>query len=178
MRVTKDNLVMLGILLAITAAFFLAVYRAQSGQLESVKIAVAERKRQLEAAGLKASRVPPMMREIEQMKQRYSKNWDRRLPHRQELAGFLKEIAGNLAGEHLANTITRPGAPTRGRLYNCLPINMQFEGDFLSLVGFLKRVDAMARLTRIEQLTIDPRRDDPNHALSMVMGMNIYFTEQ
>jgi hypothetical protein len=52
---------------------------------------------------------------------------------------------------------------------------MTFEGDFLALARFLRRIDTMARLTRVEKLIIQPgaRGDE----LSIELGMNIYFTE-
>jgi Tfp pilus assembly protein PilO len=176
-QLTRDNWMALGVLTALSAAYFLLVYRHQGCVLEEVGTATTERRRQLESDTLKVACVAPMMREIEAMKQRYNKDWDRRLPKRQELAGFLKEIAGNLSQERLSNQITRPGSPSRGPLYNCLPISMQFEGSFLALAGFLRRVDGMTRLTRVEQLTIEPKKDDANQDLSIVLGMNIYFTE-
>jgi len=117
-----------------------------------------------------------MMREIEHMKQRYNSDWNRRLPASQELAGFLREISANLAEENLSRPMIAPGDPTRGSLYNVLPITMKFEGDFLSLAAFLRRVDGMTRLTRIEQLSIRP--ETTGSGMAIVLGMNIYFTEQ
>jgi Tfp pilus assembly protein PilO len=120
--------------------------------------------------------MPPMIRQIESMKRRYNKDWDRRLPERKELAGFLREIASNLAQEDLSNEMIQPGNPSRSPLYNCLPITMKFEGDFLSLANFLRRVDGMTRLTRVEHLSI--QRGDDHRKLPITLGMNIYFTEQ
>ena len=176
MSFSRDNLIALGVLVAITAGYFLVVHRAQSATLGEVRDRAAQAKRRLEEDRLRASRVPAMVREIEAMKRRYNKDWDRRLPQRQELADFLREIASNLAQERLFNEIIQPGNPTRGPLYNCLPIKMKFEGDFLSLAGFLRRVDGMTRLTRVENLKIVPGAD--GRKLLIELGMNIYFAEQ
>ncbi len=176
MRLSRDNLIVLGILAVVTIAYMFVVYRPQSKSMEDVHIRRAERQRELEAGARKASCVPPMIREIDKMRKRFNKDWDRRLPQRQELAGFLREISSNLGHKKLSNQIIQPGNPTRGPLYNRLPITMKFEGDFLSLAEFLVRVDEMTRLTRIEQLVIEPSKD--NGVLSVEMGMNIYFTER
>ena len=176
MSFSRDSLIVPGALLAITAGYLVVVCRAQSAALGQVRDRAAGAKRRLEADNLRASRLPPMVREIEAMKRRYNKDWDRRLPQRQELADFLREIASNLAQERLANEIIQPGNPSRGPLYDCLPIKMKFEGDFLSLAGFLKRVDEMTRLTRVENLRITPDAD--GRKLLIELGMNIYFTEQ
>jgi type IV pilus assembly protein PilO len=176
MRISRDNWIILGMLLVVTATYVLVINRWQSSVLEDVRAQAATRERQLDRDRAKASRVLPMVRQIETMKQRYNKDWDRRLPQRQELAGFLREISSNLAEEKLINQMIRPGHPTSGPLYNVLPITMAFEGNFLSLAGFLRRVDEMTRLTRIEQLKIGPKKGSPD--LQMEVGMNIYFTEQ
>jgi len=174
-RLSRDNLIVLGILAVVVLTYSLVVYRAQSKSLDAAQVEMAERQRQLEANTRQATRVPPMIRQIEKMKQRFNQDWHRRLPQRQELAGFLREISSNLAQENLSNQMIQPGNPGRGRLYNRLPITMNFEGDFLALAGFLGRVDKMTRLTRIEKLIIQPAR--LGDGLSVELGMNIYFTD-
>ena len=176
MLFSRDNLIALGVLVALTAAYFLVVYRGQSAALAEVRAETAQKTRRLDEDTRRATRLPPMVRQVEAMKQRYNKDWDRRLPQRQELADFLREIASNLAQEQLSNQIIQPGNPTRGPLYNCLPIKMKFEGDFLALTGFLKHMDGVTRLTRVEYLRIDPSVRAGK--LSIELGMNIHFTEQ
>lgn len=176
MRLSRDNLIVLGILAAITVCYVLVVYRSQSSALEKIDVRTAQTKRQLEQNMAAAGQVPPLLRQIGEMKRRYNKDWVRRLPQRKELAGFLREIASNLVQENLSNQIIQPGSATRGPLYNRLPISMQFEGEFLALARFLQRVDEMTRLTRIEHLKIAPAPD--GRKLSMGLGMNIYFTEK
>jgi len=176
MRLSRDNLIVLGIVVVITVTYVAVIYRWQARTLEDVRVSLAERQRGLRSSGMTASRVPGMVREIEAMKQRYNTEWDRRLPKRKELAEFLREISSNLARERLMNQIIQPGNPTRSLLYNRLPITMKFEGGFLSLGRFLKRVDHMTRLTRIEKMVIEPSKDSRD--LAIELGMNIYFTEQ
>lgn len=175
MRFGRDSWTVLGILVVITTTYILVVHRSQSASLEDIRVRAAERRRQLEVDAVKASRVPPMIRETEMMRRRYNKEWHRRLPERKELAGFLREISSNLVQERLANQMIAPGNPTRCPLYNVLPITMKFEGNFLALASFLNRVDGMTRLTRIEKLTIVRKNDSDR--LAIELGMNIYFTE-
>ena len=152
-----EPLIVLGILMVITITYFTVIYRTQSAAAEDVQISMAQIERQIEADATKASRVPPMLREIEKMKQRYNKDWDRRLPRRKELAGFLREIAAGLSEESLSNQFIQPGNPARRPLYNCLPITMKFEGNifvdkeaandclnFLQKKGYEKKARSLA----------------------------------
>ncbi len=179
MLLSRDNLIVLGILTVITITYFAVVYRIQSAAADEVSSQRVEVERRLQIDSEQASRVPPMLRQIEKMKRHYNdKDWGQRLPERRELAGFLHEIASGLSQEKLTNQFIQPGNPSQSPLYNCLPITLRFEGDFLSLTRFLKRVDGMTRLVRIERLEIEPGEDTHAQILQIEMGMNIYFTEQ
>ena len=170
-------MIVLGILTVITITYFAVVYRIQSAAADDVSSQRIEIERHIETDSEMASRVSPMMRQIEKMKQRYNDEyWGQRLPERQELAGFLHEIASGLSQEKLTNQFIQPGSPSQTSLYNCLPITLICEGDFLSLARFLKRIDGMTRLVRVERLAINLGED--TQKLQIEMGMNIYFTEQ
>ena len=174
---SRDNLIVLGIMAVIATTYFTVVHRIQSASARTVSDRTLEVKRLMETELAQANRVPSMIREIEQMKRRYNEQeWGRRLPERQELSGFLRDIASGLSQEKLSNQFIQPGNPYQTPRYNCLPITLRFEGDFLSLARFLKRIDGMARLTRIEHMAISSGQ--AGEKLEIEMGMNIYFTEQ
>jgi Tfp pilus assembly protein PilO len=174
-KLSRDSLVVLGVVAAIALTYIFVVYRRQSRTLENVRTQMSQKKRQLEDDTKTAARLPLLSQELEDMKSRYGKDWDRKLPNGKELGGFLREISSNLAQEKLGEQTIQPGNPTKAPLYNCLPITMKFKGDFLALVNFLNRVDNMTRLTRVEQLLIEPGKE--GDGLAIEMGMNIYFTE-
>ena len=176
MNITRQNVILVGIVVAMAATYGLVVYRGQSASLEDVRTQEVACRQQMEADAAKAAAVSNMAREVEAMRQQYDEHWEDRLPQRQELAEFLREISANLVAERLSNQDIEPGRPTRGPRYNQLPITIRFQGEFLALARFLGRVDEMARLTRVDQLKIGPIRD--TDALAIELGMNIYFTEQ
>lgn len=176
MRLSRDNLAFLGIVVVITTTYFLVVFRAQRRREAEIRAQVRERQKQIRCDALTVSRIAPMVREMQALKRRFCGDWHRRLPRRKELAGFLREICSYLAEENLCNQTIRPGTPSRGSLYNRLPITLDFEGNFPGLMGFLRRIDSMTRLTRVEQLEIRPGTQPGR--LSIRLGMNIYFTEQ
>lgn len=175
MRMARQDMIIGGIFAIMLGGYFLGVWRTQSRWMERARTELAAKRRQVNADTLTASRVDPLRRDIEALKQRYNNDWDRRLPKSQDLAKFLREISGNLAQDNLSSQFFQPGSPNRGPLYNRLPINMKFAGDFLGLGRFLRHIDGMTRLTRVERLTIEPRQDEAG--LNVELGMNIYFTE-
>ncbi len=171
---TRDSLIVLGVVVAIVLAAVFLVYSPQNRKLESIQSEIVAESASLEADGQKAAVVPEMLKQIETMRVRY-KDFDRRLPKRKELGGFLKEISENLSSESLGNQLIEPGSPTQQELFYTLPIIVRFRGPYLSLAKFLEKIDRMERLTRVQKLTVV--NDPKDQVLDVTMQLNIYFTE-
>ncbi len=173
-RLTPDNWVTLVVLAAIVTAAMLLVYLPQGEELQAVRHRMVSQRLAMDADAEKAAVVPQMVREINAMQRRY-KGFERRMPKRKELGGFLREISSILASERLSNQLTEPGNPTREELFHTLPIIMKFQGSYLSLASLLERIDGMERLTRVQKLSI--ARDRKGEDLNIEVQMNIYFKE-
>jgi len=179
-KLTKENWIMAGILVALVLAAVLAVYLPQSRKRDQINSEVVSEKLSMETDLKTCQVVPELVRQVDEMKNRY-RNLDRRLPKQKELGGFLREISANLLQARLANQIIEPGKPDQEELYHTLPIMMKFEGNYLSLANFLKRIDDMERLTRVQKMNItldrDATKDKPEGNVSIELQLNIYFTE-
>jgi len=175
-RMTRDCWIVLGLVGVLVGATVALVFRPQGRQLYELRTQIATRQNVLESDAQKVAVVPEMLRQVQEMKQRY-RDFDRKLPKRKELGGFLREISGNLSEERLANQLIEPGNPSREELFNTLPIVMKFRGSYLSLASFLKRLDEMQRLSRVEKLKIDCNAKDDSAALDIEVLLDIYFTE-
>ena len=150
------------------------VYVPQQRELEEIQEQIASQDLAISVDSEKASGLPRMIKKIEALKRRYQ-GFDRRLPQRKELGGFLKEISSVLASERLQNQSTEPGNPKREDQFHTLPIIMKFQGSYLSLASLLERIDRMERLTRVQKLSVvtDPKSDE----LKIEIQLNIYFKE-
>ena len=177
---TRDNLIVVGVLTVAVGLATVLVYLPQRRQLQEIKGRIAQEEcRIVEDAG-RAAGVPDLVRQVQGMKKRYT-NFDRRLPKRKELGGFLREISGNLSEEKLSNQLIEPGTPQRAQLFQTMPIVLRFQGSYLSLASFLKRLDHMERLTQVEKLAVQQKGESlaegPGESLDIEVQMNIYFTE-
>jgi Tfp pilus assembly protein PilO len=168
---------MLAAVAAVVVATVLLVYLPQARKLRSLRTQITSQERSLVADSEKASIVPQLLQEVEVMKSRY-KDFGRRLPERQELGGFLKEISSRLAAANLSGQLIEPGNPSQAELFHTLPIIMRFRGSYLSVAGFLHSLDEMERLTRVQklQMTLDEQSRETGD-LGIDMQINIYFTE-
>ena len=179
MKFTKENWIMAGVLVTMVLIAVFAVYLPQSHQRDQINSQAVSEKLSMETDLKTCQVVPELVRQVDDMKNRY-RNMDRRLPKQKELGGFLREISANLLQARLANQIIEPGKPDQEELYHTLPIMMKFEGNYLSLANFLKRIDDMERLTRVQKMSISLDRDakdKPEGSVSIELQLNIYFTE-
>lgn len=174
-KLTKDNWITLAVAGVMVVACTLLWYLPQSQRLKQVQASIVAQRDEMQHNSEKAAIVPDLLRHIQEMRERYQ-GFDRRMPQRKELAGFLREISGILASEELSNQLTEPGNPSREKLYHTLPIIMKFQGGYLSLASLLERIDDMERLTRVQKLLISSS-DDAKGELDIELQMNIYFTE-
>lgn len=173
-RFSKTSCAMLALVMGVVLAVMLLVYVPQARKLQRLRSQIAFRQTTLTDDSEKASVVPAMLQRVEAMKRRY-KDFDRRLPKRKELGGFLREISSHLAGEGLSNQLIEPGNPSQAKLFHTLPIIMRFHGRYLDLAAFLKQLESMERLTRVQKLKVV--RSKETNTLDIEMQINIYFTE-
>ena len=176
----RDNLVVIGVLMGVIVATAALVYFPQQRKLRDLRSRIARQKLRLVATGKKATAVPEMLRTVQNMRQRYG-DFDRQLPQRKEIGGFLREISGNLSEEALANQSIEPENPTQQKLFHTLPILLRFQGSYLSLASLLKRLEKMERLTQVQRLSITngtgAKREGVQDRLDIELRMHIYFTE-
>ncbi len=175
--ITKDSLIVLGILAGIAVGAVVAVFVPQSRRLRALQAETVSRRAGLEADARKAAVVPGMVRRVEALKQRYNEHWEKKLPRRQDLGDFIREISNHRDAAGLSGQLIEPGTPTREELYHTLPIMLQVRGSFGALAEFLRRLDHMERLTRVQKMKIITDTKQVPAVLDIQIEMNIYFTD-
>ncbi len=176
-QIGKSTLLMLGAVAAVVAVATFMIYMPQSRQLKLVRTQIVTQEQSLMADSEMASVVPLMLEQVQAMKRQY-KDFDRRLPKRQELGGFLREISADLEEKELTGQLIEPGSPASEELFHTLPIIMRFNGSYLSVASFLRSLEDMERFTRIEKLQITRDKKASGSAkLDVELHINIYFTE-
>ena len=125
----------------------------------------------------KAAVVPRLVRQVEAMRRRYDDRWEKKLPKQKDLHDFIKKISSFRDTEGLNGQIIEPGNPRRQELFHTLPVTLRFEGSFMSLAGFLDRLDKMERLSRVQRLDIVANTNQSPANLAVDMRLNIYYSD-
>ncbi|MDP6047468.1 MAG: type 4a pilus biogenesis protein PilO, partial [Phycisphaerae bacterium] len=117
MKIAKDTWIVMGILLAMIIGAMMFVYRGQGKRLEECKARVTAAEGTVNTQARTVAIFPELVKQVKSMRARY-KNFDRRLPDRQELGGFLKELSGYLGDDNFSEQLIEPGSPTREDLFH------------------------------------------------------------
>lgn len=172
--IQRDSIIVGAVAAAVALAGVAMVYLPNTAKLRRIEEQVLSVKTALEQDGEKAAVVPELTRQVQAMKSKFQ-DFDRRLPRRQELGGFLRQVSEALAVENVSNQTIEPGKPAPEDLFYTQPIVMRFRGTYLSLARFLERIDRFDRVTRVQKLSISSNPGET--LLDITVQMNIYFTE-
>ena len=158
------------VLLFIFAGYLPAKHRldALSGQIDT-------RTREVEQNQERARNLPLLAMEVNELEGRV-RDYDRQFPRQADLGDFIKDITRVSQALALRDWKYQPGAPRRGDSYFELPIQMNFQGDFLNVYAFLSEVEHLQRLTRVRKLAIRAK-DLKTGMVEVEIGLNIYFSE-
>jgi len=174
--ISKDNVTILAILCVMLAVAALVLYRPQAQAMAELRKQIETEKNTTATYAARVAIVPDLRRQVEDMKSRY-KDFDRRMPKQKELYGFLEEISKSIDKERLSNHLIEAGGTDKEESFYTMPITMRFQGNYLSLASFLKRIDTMERLTRVQKLHITADNQGAEPKINCELRLNIYFTE-
>ncbi len=166
----------LGGLLALCVAAFLVLYwRPGLKEQESLRAEIARRQLELDANRDVGARLAAVSANVERTKLRLER-FNRKLPRREELGQFVKEITNLSQSASLRRLSNQPGDVRRRDVFSERPIALSFEGNFADVFTFLRQAEEMQRLTRVKSLNV--RSLDAQQGLVDVqVVLSIYFSE-
>jgi Tfp pilus assembly protein PilO len=166
----------LSIGLAVSVLLFaFAGYLPARHRLEALQGQIQSKTREVEENQNKARNLPLLALEVQELETRV-RDYDRQFPKQAEIGDFIKDITRVSQQLALRDWKYQPLAPRRGDSYFELPIQMNFQGDFLNVYSFLTEVEHLPRLTRVRKLAIKSK-DIKTGLVEVEIGLNIYFSE-
>jgi len=164
-------------LAALCAMFYAFVFRPNSQKLSDLNEQIAVKHRDLTSNKTRVQILPDVVVAVSDMQSRLTE-FDKKLPRQPDLGPFIHDITDLSDQSGVKNKwAVEPGMPTRNDGYDEWPIALKFEGDFLSACSFLRRSEAMQRLTRIKGLKMRSLDYGKSGRVQVELSMNIYFLE-
>jgi Tfp pilus assembly protein PilO len=167
----------MGVSLVVLLGGFVAfVYRPSSQKLAALRDQADEQRRKLTSNRSQVQILPEVMLEVDRMQTRLER-FDKKLPSQPDLGPFINDITEVSHQANLRKVQVEPGVPSRTDLYTEWPIALKFEGDFASVFAFLRRAEAMQRLTHVRGLKVKSSDNGKSGSVQVELSMNIYFSE-
>src|SRR5450432_4024609 len=158
----------------LVASFYFLAYRPHMRRIAELQDQIDKYDSELNASKDQTRILPDVALDVERLKTRLSKF--KTLPHQQELAQFIKDIAQLGQQSSLKKFELTRNVPARGERLNELPIQLTFEGDFVNVFSFLRHAEELQRLTRVPSMSI--KSIDKLGQVKVQMTMNIYFASE
>jgi Tfp pilus assembly protein PilO len=174
-RLRRTQWVLAGATLLGLAGFYVAVFRPFAGRLDVLTLQIQQKRRELEGSTDKTRQLPILMGQVRDLEVKVQ-HFERQFPRQPALDLFIRNITDVSQRMNLREWRYQPGAPRRGDAFQELPIQMQFQGDFLAVASFLREVENMPRLTRVKKLSVKAK-DGTTGLVEVELSMNIYFSE-
>jgi Tfp pilus assembly protein PilO len=162
--------------IVLLCGFIAVVYRPSSERLDGLRRQAEEQRHRLNDNLSQVRILPDVMLTVDRMQNRLER-FDKKLPRQPELGPFINDITEVSHQASLRKVTVEPGVPARTDLYTEWPISLKFEGDFVSVFAFLRRAEAMQRLTHVKGLKVRSTDNGKSGQVQVELSMNIYFSE-
>ncbi len=116
----------------------------------------------------------PILREKAEALQRNLGNYDEKLPRSREFALLWRQIADVMNKHNLKDQLVQPGSEIQGPQLNCIPISIRCSGRGEQIFEFLKSIEKLERVIRIEHFRLENDRDFTGW-LRMDAEANVYY---
>ena len=160
-------------MLVIVTCFYLLGYRPITARQRQMTEKINQSQRDLMASRLQTRILPDVAGEVAMLKAKLERS-KKSIPVDQELPQFIRDVTQLSQQATLRKPSIKPGMPTRGEMVCELPIQLNFDGDFVNAFSFLRNVEEMPRLTRVRGMTIKSRDRERNGQVQVQLSMNIY----
>jgi Tfp pilus assembly protein PilO len=159
---------------ALAAASHLLLARPAERRLSDLHRRLESSRGALESARAALAELPRVERDVEEARRRLDSA--RALPQHQDLGQFIRDVTAFGEEASLSKLTVQPGVPRARDLVSEIPVSLNFEGDFLGVYSFLRRAEAMPRVTAMRALsikTVDPMAGRVEVQLSVAL----FFTD-
>ena len=149
----KDQLVVVGILVSIVALFLLAFYLPNAACVQDMKDQLKQGRDKMRQDQQTARTLQRLATEVGEL-QTMVKAMDTQLPADPQLDQFLNSLTVRMEAESLELLGIKPEPMQKGKELDELSIQVGFEGSFSGTFRFLRRLESMPRVARVDHLQL------------------------
>jgi Tfp pilus assembly protein PilO len=158
------------------ADFVFYGYMPSHGRLQSLREAGVQQERRIQAAAAQSKELPALKVRLENV-ERIVEHYDAYVPQEASLGVFLQEIARIMTKHRLTDQVVVPGMGVESDGIRCVRVHMDCTGSLKDVFNFFRDFQAMARLVRIEKVSLRNDSEFTGH-VSMETDTIIFYRPQ
>ncbi len=174
MRIERDQLMLIGTMVAMFGAFIAFGYMPIHGQRKQARGQIEAYRTQLGMDLAGSKELPKLEAEVVALREACS-GAQRDVPTQSELASLLRALSSELDRQHATDKEVQTRAVVQGADYNVLPVSLRFSSSFRSVYAFLRQVESMPRLIRIDRMELT-NKPDSGGRLNAHIELSTFFT--
>ncbi|HIJ70566.1 MAG TPA: type 4a pilus biogenesis protein PilO [Planctomycetes bacterium] len=154
----RQQMIIIVLTAALMSGFAMFLYYPLSRQTRAVKQADAAQTSSAAKADARRKQLPLLRKQTGKLERRLQ-NFDQKLPTGREFAGLWQQIADVMNEHKLKDQLVQPGSEIQSPHLNCIPISIRCSGTDEQIFEFLKSIEKLERLIRIEKFSLENDRD-------------------
>src|ERR1043165_1448801 len=173
MRFGIRELLLLGVLLALPLTSYWMVFRPVNGEIGQAKSEIEHMRLRLAKVQESTARNLDLQRENEESR-RQIEAIEARLPSSKEVDLVVPQVSAPAVEAGPEPPAIESAKPVTAAVYMEQPLKMRIAGDFNGFHEFLRRLEAMPRITKILDMKLT-RATDVNGHMKAEFTLSIYF---
>jgi len=130
---------------------------------------------QLAADRQRADALPVVREQVAKLR-REAADSNKIVPQTSELADLLRRLTSQLDTQNMQEQEIQTEAIVSGAEFNVIPLTLRFAGSYEGVFGFVRGVESMSRLTRINVLEIVGVPTKPQEPVTVRMDITTFST--
>jgi type IV pilus assembly protein PilO len=173
MRIGIREAILLAVLLALPLTSWWLVFRPQNAVIQQAKREIEHKRSMLQKVQERTVKNQNMARENEEIRKQIE-SIEARLPSNKEVDTVVRQVSDLAVEAGLDSPSIESDKPVTAAMYMEQPLKMKIAGDFTGFHDFLRKVEELDRITRINDMKIT-RSSDINGHMKAEFTLSIYF---
>ncbi len=153
MRIEKDIMITALAVALCGAAFAALSWWPRSNERAALAAGIEADKRQLGVDRKGVQGLDELREHVGELREA-ARSANKIVPHTSDLADVLRRLNSELLAQGMSHQEIQTQAIVSGADFNVIPLSMRFQGDYPGIFEFVKNIEGMNRLTRVNRLDV------------------------
>ncbi len=175
MRIERDQIITVAVLLGLGLAFVLVVWLPQQRREARLELDLLAARSDLSSQRQQVEGLAQLSAQVREAQAKLDEQ-PKRLPQESELASLLRQLGGEMEERRVADQAIQTLVMQSGDDFSVIPVRLAFRGSFFDVFGIVANIEHMDRLVHIGKLTVSgASNNERDQRLSVTVDLHPFF---